>query len=302
MSKAPVLLIMFNRPDTTARVLEQIAQYQPERLYIAADGPRPARPGEADVCKRVREATLARIDWPCETKTLFREHNLGCKLGVSGAITWFFENEPAGIILEDDCLPEPSFFPFCADLLERLQDEQRVALIGGSNLAERFPVDAGYGFTRYPHVWGWASWRRVWDDYDVELKSLARVLDESGTASFAGPTNATKGEAGFWRDRFVAVRETQIDTWDYQLVFQCFVRRQVAVFPKHNLISNIGFDARATHTRSPSPLGGLATRAVSFPLDHPQTIATNPERDAYVFNEFMKPRSRLANAWRRLFG
>lgn len=302
MSKAPVLLITFNRPDTTARVLEQIAEYQPERLYIAADGPRPTRPGEADVCKRVRETTLERINWPCETKTLFRENNLGCKLGVSGAITWFFENETAGIILEDDCLPESSFFPFCAELLERWRNEEHVALIGGCNLAEGFPVDASYGFTRYPHIWGWASWRRVWDHYDVELKSLARVLKESGSPPFAGPTSATKGEAEFWRDRFVAVRDNQIDTWDYQLVFQCFVRRQVAIFPKRNLIANIGFDARATHTKSPSPLGGLETRAAHFPLIHPEAIATSPERDAYVFNAFMKPRGRIANAWRRFFG
>ena len=302
MSKAPVLLIMFNRPDTTARVFEQIAQYQPERLYIAADGPRSTRPGEADVCRRVREATLERITWPCETKTLFREDNLGCKRAVSGAITWFFEHEPAGIILEDDCLPEPSFFPFCAELLERWRDEERVALIGGCNLAEGLPVEAGYGFTRYPHIWGWASWKRVWDAYDVELKSLASVLEEAGTAAFAGQANATKGEAEFWRDRFVAVRDGQIDTWDYQLVFQCFVRGQVAIFPKHNLIANIGFDSRATHTQSPSPLGGLKTRAARFPLAHPDAIATLPERDAYVFNAFMKPRSRIANAWRRIFG
>ena len=302
MSKAPVLLIMFNRPDTTARVLEQIAQYQPERLYIAADGPRPTRAGEAEVCRRVREATLEHITWPCETRTLFREDNLGCKRAVSGAITWFFEQEPAGIILEDDCLPEPSFFPFCAELLERWQNEGRVALIGGCNFADSSSLETDYGFTRYPHVWGWASWRRMWNDYDVELKSLARVLDESGTAPFAEPTNAAKDEAEFWRDRFVAVRDHRIDTWDYQLVFQCFVRRQVAIFPKHNLIKNIGFDSRATHTRSDSPMGRLETRAAHFPLVHPQAIATNPKRDAYVFNTFMKPRGRIARAWRRIFG
>ena len=170
MNIAPVLFLIFNRPETTIQVFSAIKKAQPNRLYIAADGPRPEYPDEVNHCKIAR--TIAtNVDWDCEVKTLFRDQNLGCRLAVSQAIDWFFEQEPEGIILEDDCLPNQSFFWFCKELLEKYRNETRIMHIGGTNFQfGKNRTNYSYYFSRYAHIWGWASWRREWKYYDEKLK------------------------------------------------------------------------------------------------------------------------------------
>ncbi len=165
----PVLFLIFNRPDTTTRVFEAIREARPSRLYVAADGPRADKEGEAQRCLETRKITEA-VDWPCEVRRLYREENLGCKLAVSSAITWFFTHEEEGIILEDDCLPDQSFFPFCAAMLERYRDDGRIMMVlGTSLLPPGGGPDADYLFTQYFLIWGWATWRRAWEKYDIEM-------------------------------------------------------------------------------------------------------------------------------------
>lgn len=167
--KSAVLFLVFNRPEPTARVFEAIRYARPPRLYVAADGPRVQREGEGELVRRVRQIATT-VDWPCSVYTLFREHNLGCKRAVSEAISWFFENEEQGIILEDDCLPNPDFFSFCDVLLERYKDDPRVWMITGNNFQDGQKRGNGsYYFSRYSHIWGWATWRRAWRCYDRDL-------------------------------------------------------------------------------------------------------------------------------------
>ena len=166
-----VLFVIFNRPETTARVFEAIRSARPPRLYVAADGPRTSRSGEADRCRLVREIA-SRVDWTCELHTLFREANLGCKLGVSGAIDWFFQSETEGIILEDDVVPLASFFGLCDELLETYRDDPKVFAVSGCNLVSSvYRPNHSYFFSRYCHVWGWATWRRAWEHYDVPMNA-----------------------------------------------------------------------------------------------------------------------------------
>ena len=155
--ETPVLFLVFNRPDTTAQVFEAIRQAKPPRLYVASDGAREDKEGELEKVKQVREI-VSQVDWNCEVKTLFRDKNLGCKIAVSSAIDWFFEQEEMGIILEDDCLPHPTFFRFCQELLERYRDDERIGMISGNNFQfGRKCTDYSYYFSMYSHIWGWAS-------------------------------------------------------------------------------------------------------------------------------------------------
>ena len=164
---APILFLIFNRPQLTARVFAAIREAQPSQLYVAADGPRSNRPGEADLCEQARRV-INGVDWPCEVKTLYRQENLGCRQAVSSAITWFFDNVEAGVVLEDDCLPIESFFRFCSELLIRYRDDTRIGMISGNNHGFRIYDDSlSYSFSKHGAIWGWASWRRAWRLYDT---------------------------------------------------------------------------------------------------------------------------------------
>lgn len=169
MFSTPILFLIFNRPDTTRIVFKRIREIRPSKLYVAADAPRANKLGEAELCMETR-AIIKDIDWPCELKTLFRDENLGCKLSVSGALDWFFENEECGIILEDDCLPDLTFFSFCKELLERYKDDDRIGHIGGNCfLPGQIAKELSYDFCSITHIWGWATWRRVWKNMDVQF-------------------------------------------------------------------------------------------------------------------------------------
>jgi len=274
-----VLFLVFNRPDVTAQVFEAIRQAKPPRLYVAADGPRANRPGEAERCAEVRRIAT-NVDWPCEVKTLFREGNLGCKRAVSDAITWFFENEPQGIILEDDCLPDPTFFRYCEELLERYRYDQRIGMISGDNFQfGRRRNDDSYYFSKYVHIWGWATWRDRWvGSYDVNMVRWPRVRDEGRVGDLVGDTR----QARYWSRVFEQVYQGNIDTWDYQWGFANWVEGRLCILPARNLISNIGFGVGATHTVGISEIANLPVEPLRFPLAHPVGIFANRIADAFT--------------------
>ena len=240
---APVLLIGFNRPDFMAAQIAAIRPARPDRLYIAVDGPRADRQNEAEQCRQVRDCAKL-IDWPCEVKTLFRETNLGCKYGVSGAITWFFENEQAGIVLEDDCRPALDFLWFATEMLDRYRDDVRIGAVCGFNFFNlQSDKSAPYHFSRHMDVWGWASWRRVWKDYDVDVTrnsgNLLAMIDDM---------NATPYYKDFYKGLVRGV-ENGLSTWDVQFTMLFLKKRYLSVVPKVRLVANAGLaDNRATHT------------------------------------------------------
>lgn len=278
---SPVLFIIFNRPDTTAKVFEAIRQARPPRLYIAADGPRATRQGEAQHCAETRRIVEA-VDWPCEVKTLFRTENLGCKMAVSGAITWFFDNEEQGVILEDDCLPDPTFFDYCDELLDRHKDDPRVMCISGDNFLPadvRRGVTDSYYYSAFVHIWGWASWRRAWKGYDVSMSKWSPRVGEQLLGKVF-PDNAPLRR--IWTNTFTRTAAGEVGTWDYQWVFHCWMSGGLSCMPAHNLISNIGFDERATHTtESGHDHANLPTQPLAFPLKHPATVARHQQADRW---------------------
>jgi hypothetical protein len=258
--------------------MEAIRAVRPTRLYVAADGPRD-REGEAGLCEAARRVATA-VDWPGEVRTLFRDQNLGCRAGVSSAIDWFFEHEPEGIILEDDCMPSASFFPYCADLLDRFRDDDRVMCITGDNFQKdmrgyRF----SYYFSKYNHAWGWASWRRAWRNYDLDMALFPKFM-RSGRL---GQMSSTPGFSKSWEKRFKRAYRGEIDTWDYQWQFACWAHGGLTCTPRTNLVSNIGFRADATHTKDPANASAnLAAGDLLFPLRHPEQVVVSEEFDAHV--------------------
>lgn len=283
--RSAVLFLIFNRPDTTRLVFEAIRAAKPPRLYIAADGPRANRPNERLRCAEVRRIATA-VDWPCEVKTLFREENLGCKLGVSGGINWYFENEEEGIILEDDVLPLPGFFEYCDELLLRYRDDIRVGVISGCNLiSQRFNTSHSYFFSRYNHVWGWASWRRAWLHYDVRMSDWPTWRDEKGLRSIS---DGSKLFESYWRETFDRAFLDQIDTWDYQWTFSCWKSGMLAVLPANNQTHNLGFGPDATHTTADTPdyVRASIPKPLIFPLHHPSEIMRNARAD-YLIGKFI---------------
>lgn len=274
-----VLFLVFNRADTTAKVFDAIRQARPPRLYVAADGARADRPDELGLCEATRQVATA-VDWPCEVKTLFRERNLGCKMAVSSAIDWFFEHEPQGVILEDDCLPDPSFFDYCDALLDKYQDDPRVMCISGDNfLNGQVRVDHDYYFSNFCHIWGWASWRRAWQGYDVAMRDWSTSRGQAllkRVFPYSAPLQR------IWLETLDRVARGEINTWDYQWVYRCWTAGGFTVLPAVNLISNIGFDQRATHTvDAESKLAGLRTHSLPQPLDHPPTVRRHVRADRW---------------------
>ncbi|MCO5935621.1 nucleotide-diphospho-sugar transferase [Mucilaginibacter sp. RB4R14] len=290
-TSSAVLFIIFNRPDTTERVFAQIRRAQPTRLYIAADGPRSLKPGEDILCERTR--TIAtNVDWPCEVKTLFREVNLGCKHAVSSAITWFFEQEEEGIVLEDDCMPNNDFFRFCDAMLSRYRDDTRIRHIGGANLQlGKQWGNASYYYSNMTHVWGWAGWRRVWNDYDKELlryevADVRSKLEVIFNDRFAVDT---------WAEIFAKVKAGEIDTWDYQYGFLNFFNNSLSVIPNQNLITNIGFGENSTHTiDANSPNANIPLQELGE-IKHPLYVLPQKQADYFTLNQGFN----LDYRWRR---
>jgi hypothetical protein len=278
--RTPVAFIIFNRPDVTARVFAEIARARPPKLLVVADGARTGRPGEAEACRAAR-AIVERVDWDCEVLTNFSDVNLGCRRRVSSGITWVFQEVEEAIILEDDCLPHPTFFPYCEELLARYRDDERVMHISGDNFQYGHSrTHDSYYFSRMVNIWGWASWRRAWRHYDVEMPLYPSLRD----TSFLRDVTGDERGARYWREEFDGVYSGRNDTWDYQWAFSVWAQNGLAVVPDVNLVSNIGWGAGATHTsHHVSPMADIPAVEMPLPLRHPSHMIRHREADDYTF-------------------
>jgi hypothetical protein len=293
--QTPILFLIFNRPDTTEKVFQRIRELQPRFLFVSADGPRTQRENEHDQCEATRKI-IQKVDWDCEVKTHFSNVNLGCKIGVSSGINWFFENVEEGIILEDDCLPDLSFFSFCEAMLQKYKHDERIMHIGGSNFQDgKYRGDGSYYFSRINHVWGWATWKRAWQKYDVTINSFPDLLKKNQFDILLPNTNEKK----YWLNNFHLVYSNNKDTWDIQWVYAMTVHHGLAIIPNRNLVSNIGFEVGATHTFNRYDL--LANRATE-PLNnihHPTVISHDSNADSYTFRKYLSP-NKFRKLWRLL--
>jgi hypothetical protein len=301
--ETPVALFVFNRPATTRRVFEAIANVRPARLLLVADGPRPGKPGEDELCRQVREI-VSRVDWPCEVSTSFSDKNLGCGERMISGLNWVFSLVEEAIILEDDCLPDPSFFPYCRELLERYRGDDRVAYISADSLrAEYLKSDASYYFSRIGGIWGWATWRTEWQRYDRHLTDWPKLKKEGMLVEiFDFPQVIAK-----WTRILDEMHENRgADTWDHQWLYTTLKNNSVIACPRVNLVANIGFGADATHTVEPDSRFMVPSSALEFPLKHPASLAPlrsmdNRAHDFYPIPITQRITSKIRRLARRVF-
>jgi len=279
-TKSAVLFLIFNRPDTTKRVFEQIKVAKPKRLYIAADAPRPGVARDQELCRQTREI-VSHIDWDCEIKKLYRNKNVGCRKGVSSAVTWFFDHEEEGIILEDDCVPANSFFKFCDTLLEKYRDDTRIRHITGCNMQQGKKWGTGsYYFSNRTHVWGWASWKRVWNDYDLNLSKYSKEDIKERLLNIYNDTLVAEG----WAEIFSQVKAGVINSWAYPLDFINFFNNGLVAIPNENLISNIGFGSEMTNATLEKSIFDHIPLSEIDKITHPVFILPEKQADLFIIN------------------
>ena len=275
-----ILFLVFNRLDTTKKIFEAIRQAKPPRLYVAADGARANLEGEVEKVQAVRNYVMQNIDWDCEVKTLFRDENLGSKYAPSSGITWFFENEEQGIILEDDCLPNQSFFWFCEELLDQYKNDLRVWHISGDNFQNGIErSDKSYYFSKFAHGWGWASWADRWRHCDVEMNSFSQFKKEGLITSIFSEIKDQR----YWLNIFDLVFRKDWNTcWDYQWTYTILLNNGLSIVPNKNLVSNIGFGSHGTHTNDTNhPYANISSKEIIIPLVHPKFVIFNSSADSY---------------------
>lgn len=305
----PVAVILFNRPDTTQRVFEAIRAVRPTRLLLVADGPRPHRPSDPQYCAASR-AVFDQVDWPCDVRRDFATTNMGARGRVASGLNWVFSEVESAIVLEDDCLPDATFFRFAQELLRRYASDERVMGIGGTNVLGTWKDDRqSYHFSELGSIWGWATWRRAWSHFDVELTAWSRPEERAALVSALrriGPCEARERQ-------FQRVFEHEVDAWDYQWEAARFLQSGLFILPSRNLITNLGCGhPEATNTTfEGSPYANLPLQAASFPLVHPRSVVTDHQFDRMILAKQEGPKriwrhlpdpvkARLRPIWRRM--
>jgi hypothetical protein len=284
--ETPVAFVLFRRPERTRRVFDEIRKARPKRLFLIADGPR--GPDESADCEAAR-AVAERVDWPCDVTRDFAAENIGLKHRLPSGLDGVFAEVDRAIVLEDDCLPDEAFFRFCDELLERYADASRVMHVAGSQLLADPPhLSASYHFSRYVHIWGWATWRRAWSHFDVELSEW-HGLDRDERERRLGAMFDDPSERRYWR--YVWDGAGEIENWDAQWSYALLARRGLAANPNRNLVSNIGFGTDATNaTEDPHGIAARPLEGIEFPLEHPASVEADPAADAAASRFFRRDR------------
>jgi hypothetical protein len=277
----PVVMVIFNRPDRAGQVFARVREAKPRRLFVLADGPRAGRDSDEALCEETR-AIAGRVDWPCEVTRDFSDVNLGCGGRVTSGLDRVFAEVEEAIVIEDDCLPHPTFFSYCAELLQKYRGDERVfAITGGKYPCEPRTQPYSYRFTRMFNGWGWASWRRSWQSIDFAMAAYPEFTAQGGMAKHSRSLLETQ----FFSNGFDKAWKKEIEPWDWALMFQAYTRRQLFVTPDRNLISNTGWGAAATQSKNPKHiLSNLPAFAMKLPLSHPPVVAEDEAMDRKVYS------------------
>mgnify|MGYP000929600355 CR=1 FL=1 len=271
----PILFVMFKRPQIAAIAFEQIRKIKPTTLYLACDAARPHVQGENELVEETKKTIQSMIDWDCRVKTLFHETNQGCSAAVYKAIDWMFSKEDTGVIVEDDCILNPSFFLFTKELLKKYKDDFRVGMICGTNPIQ-LEINDSYVFSKYKACWGWATWKRAWKNMDLSMK----WLDSPSAKSIINNMGYRSKDIKYWKYRLKLIAKNRVSAWDWQWYFSLASQNQLSIFPKVNLVTNIGFGEGATHTTNQNqPKEYVASEEMTFPLVHPTYVLPHDEFD-----------------------
>lgn len=289
----PIVLIVFNRPEITEAVFRVVKNLRPKQVFIIADGPRPNRPEDVERCQQVR-AVLDPIDWPCSVLQNYSDTNLGCRNRVTSGLDWVFSQVESAIILEDDCRPTGEFFSFCQTLLQRYQNDQRIWAISGNNFQDgQWRGDGSYYFSKYFHCWGWATWRRAWQQRDFSPEHWLAFRD----AGLMQTLCDTPRELTYWTRIFnKTFLEDGFNSWAYPWLFNGWAQSGLCILPNVNLVSNAGFTVDATHTRAASHLAAMATKTLAE-IKHPSFLVTDKQADRYTFSHYYDPDGGKPKLW-----
>ena len=291
-NKTPVVLLIFNRPDTTRRVLEAVRAVRPSTLLVVADGPRPHVPSDTERCAETR-ALIDGVDWACDVRRKYADANMGLADRVASGLTWAFAQVETAIILEDDCVPHPSFFRFCTELLDRYAADTRIMAIAGDNFQfGARTAEYSYYFSRYPHCWGWATWRRAWRFYDHSMAAWPHIRERKLLDDIFESRSASR----YWTRIFDATYSGRVSSWANRWTLACWLQNGLSILPAVNLVSNIGFGSHGTHTRDDSPFGNMEVHPLAFPLKHPPYVV----RDAAADWITQRTLFRRPNLWQRV--
>jgi hypothetical protein len=291
--KTPVAFIIFNRPDTTAKVFEEIRKVKPPILLVIADGPRSHRTGEAELVVQTRQI-INKVDWPCDVLTNYSEINMGCKNRLTSGIDWIFQQVDEAIILEDDCLPHHSFFSYCEELLAKYRNDDRIGIISGTNLVSSYlPYSRdSYSFSKHCLIWGWATWGNRWKHYSKTLKDINKKEMKQALELFKDDNKSFKH---FWENIYTKSKADLLTTWDFQLSITSFYQRWMNIVPNTNLIKNIGYGIESTHTSGSEPKLVQQSRGESIgnQLIHPECMRRNIILDQLIDDYFLPPLYRI---------
>ena len=282
----PILLLIFNRPDTTKKVFESIRSIRPQKLYIAADGPRRNKEGEVDLCNETR-SIISLVDWDCDVQTLFREENLGCARAITGAIDWFFSFESEGIIIEDDCVPSPAFYEFCQTLLTKYRDEPKVMMISGYNqVSGEMNSDYDFHFSRWANIWGWATWKNRWELYDISFKGWPKYRNVFSKDTYFNSNPEFREWMMYEYDLNYTIQDSK--AWSWAWTYALFSRDGLCVVPNKHLVNNVGDIGVHNNSTGSSPLLHIQTENLDVSkLKCPQEIYPDIESDNIRISNYM---------------
>ena len=299
MFNTPIAIFTFNRPQLTERLLSILAKIKPGRILVVSDGPRSHVTGDVEKCAAVRKL-FENLDWECRIDRNFADSNMGSFPRNSSGLNWVFEQVEEAVILEDDCVPDLSFFPYCEELLDKYRNNSRIGLISGNNFLKNPDIQQkqSYFFSGYATTWGWASWRRTWQKVDLNMPYWPQFRD-SGELQQAVLSPV---EANYWRGIYDAILERKMkNAWDYQLILTCLKYKLLIIVPSKNLVSNVGFGPGGTHCMDDtSPLHNVPTGELDFPLVHPEDAQKSDLVDYEIFRARFQPKPH--SLWVRVKG
>lgn len=284
MLNTPVLFIIFNQPDITKKVFEAIKSVKPKILYISGDGPRNEIPGEIIQCEKTR-SIINEIDWDCDLHTRFLDKNMGCNDAIWGALNWFFDKITEGIVLESDCLPHPDFWYYTSELLERYRNKTEIKFIGGNNYQNSINRgDGSYFFSKMAYNWGWATWKRAWQEFDYDI---CNKYSKNSFHKIINSQFVDNDERKYWKKIFKFVREDRPYMWDFRILFSIWAASGITIAPNVNLVTNIGFHPDALTTKDiSSPYNNLPLESI-LPIRHPSKIKIDIEADLYYYRNYL---------------
>jgi hypothetical protein len=273
----PVLIIVFNRPELTKKLIKLLSLIKPAKIYIAADGPRNTK--EINICERTRKLFDTEIDWNCSIFKKYQKNNLGVKYNVKQGIDWFFSIEKKGIILEDDCEVNTSFFKYCEELLLRYEKNDKIKMISG-NFYFKSQIKNSYYFCRSPGTHGWASWSRTWEQNDINMEKWSPFKDFFWLLIFF-KFNIAKTH--YFYKRFSLSKNSEINSWDYQFLYSIWKNNGLIIKPLVNLSKHIGWGDDATHGKGADKHPEVKVEEIKFPLHHPNQLKLNSKFDNLEF-------------------